>query len=282
MIIDDSRAVFDQPTLDPWLPSDPTTLVIFSDLNCSFAHFAVYRLHQARRRLGLEGQLWFEHRAFPLELFNRSVNERPGIDFEVAVVGGLEPAAGWELWQHPDWTYPVTMLPALEAVQAATAQGWHAAEQLDLALRRAFWAESRCISQHHVILEFAAATGAVDADRLAEMPDRRISRAAVMAQYRAARGGQVKRSPHLFLYDGTNVANPGVRVHWQNGGVGVGFPVIDADNPGVYDDLLRRAAELATDHTGAGTGTGARTRTAIDTSPYMTNTHTQWRRWDVA
>ena len=76
------------------LPSDPTTLAIFSDLNCSFAHLAVHRLHRTRSRLGLDGLLWFEHRAFPLELFNRTVNERPGVDSEVAVVGALEPQAG--------------------------------------------------------------------------------------------------------------------------------------------------------------------------------------------
>ncbi len=130
---------------DPRLHRDPTTLIIFSDLNCSFAHLAMYRLHQTRSRLGLDSELRFEHRAFPLELFNRSVNERPGIDSEVAVVGALEPRAGWRLWQGPDWNYPVTMLPALEAVQAATAQGWHAGEQLDLALRRGSWTEGRCI-----------------------------------------------------------------------------------------------------------------------------------------
>lgn len=230
---------------DPRLPNDPTTIVIFSDLNCSFAHLAIYRLHQTRSRLGLDGELWFEHRAFPLELFNHSVNERPGVDSEVAVVGALEPRAGWRLWQGPDWTYPVTMLPALEAVQAATAQGWRAAEQLDLALRRGFWAEGRCISQRHVILELAATTGEVDVDRLATALDIGSARSAVMAHFHAARDGQVTCSPHVFLHDGTNLANPGVRARWQNGGFGVGFPVIEVDDPRAYDDLLHRAAELA-------------------------------------
>jgi len=231
--------------VDPRLPRDPTTIVIFSDLNCSFAHLAMYRLHQTRTRLGLDGELWFEHRAFPLELFNHSVNERPGVDSEIAVVGALEPRAGWRLWQGPDWTYPVTMLPALEAVQAATAQGWHAGEQLDLALRRGFWAEGRCISQRHVILDLAAATGAVDVDRLATTLDNGSSRSAVMAQFHAGQNGWVTCSPHVFLYDGTNLANPGVRARWQNGGFGVGFPVIEADDAHVYDDLLHHAAELA-------------------------------------
>lgn len=231
------------------LPTDPTTVVIFSDLNCSFAHLAMYRLHRTRSRLGLDGLLWFEHRAFPLELFNCTVNERPGVDSEVAVIGALEPAAGWQLWQGPDWTYPATTLPALEAVQAATTQGWQAAEQLDLALRRAFWAESRCICQRHVILDLAAATGVVDIDRLAVALDSGSARSAVMTQFDTARNGRVTCSPHIFLYDGTNFANPGVRARWQNGRFGVGFPVIEADDPGVYEDLLHHAAELATNYT---------------------------------
>lgn len=156
---------------DPRLPATPDTIVVFSDLNCSFAHLAVHRLHEARRRLGLEGIIWFDHRCFPLELFNRTVNERPGVDSEVSVVGALEPSAGWRLRQGPDWTYPVTMLPPLEAVQAAKAQGLGASEQLDRALRRAFWAEGRCISLRHEILDVAAETGSVDVDALAQALD---------------------------------------------------------------------------------------------------------------
>lgn len=229
---------------DPRLPGSPDTIVVFSDLNCSFAHLAVHRLHEARRRLGLEGRLWFDHRCFPLELFNRTVNERPGVDSEVSVVGALDPSAGWRLWQGPDWTYPVTMLPALEAVQAAKAQSLHASEQLDLGLRRAFWAEGRCISMRHEILDVAASTGVVDVEALTEALDDGRARRAVMDQFEAARHGRVNCSPHVFLYDGTDIANPGVRVRWVNGDFGVGFPVIEADDPSVYTDLLARAAEL--------------------------------------
>ncbi len=73
--------------LDPRLPVDPSMIVVFSDLNCSFAHLAVHRLHVTRSRLGLDGVIGLDHRAFPLELFNTCVNERPGVDSEVAVVG---------------------------------------------------------------------------------------------------------------------------------------------------------------------------------------------------
>lgn len=217
------------------------TLVVYSDLVCSFAHLAVYRLLRARRRLGLDNAVVLDHRAFPLELCNDEVNPRPGVDSEVAVVGRLEPEAGWQLWQSPDWTYPVTVLPALEAVQAAKAQSLFASEALDRALRVAFWAESRCIAQRHVILEVGAATGMVDVRALAEALDDGRARRSLIDQFHLARTGIVRCSPHVFLPDGTDVPNPGVEAHWE-GEFGVGFPVIDHDNPDVYDDLLRRAA----------------------------------------
>jgi predicted DsbA family dithiol-disulfide isomerase len=221
------------------------TLAVFTDLNCSFAHVAVHRLHETRRELGLDGRLWFDFRAFPLELFNREVNARPGVDSEIAVLGAVEPDAGWRLWQGPDWAYPVTTLPALEAVQAAKAQSRHASEQLDRGLRRAFWKHGRCISLRHVILQVAAETGAVHVEGLAEALDTGIARAAVMEQYRAACDGRVRCSPHIFLHDGTDSANPGIEARWVNGDFGVGYPVIDEDDPRVYEQLLSHAAELA-------------------------------------
>lgn len=230
---------------DPRLPRSVDTIVVYSDLNCSFAHVAVHRLHKTRQRLGLAGRLYFDHRAFPLELFNRCVNQRPGVDSEIAVVGAIEPDAGWRLWQSPDWQYPVTMLPALEAVQAAKAQGWHASEALDRALRKAFWAHSLCISMRHVILDVAAQTGAVDVTDLARRMDDGSSRGAVLAQFEAARGDRVICSPHVFLADGTNIANPGVAAEWVNGDFGTGFPKIKANDPAIYESLLGKAASLA-------------------------------------
>ncbi len=226
----------------------PGTIVIYSDLVCSFAHLAVHRLHRTRAELGLETAVAFDHRAFPLELFNEQVNPRPGVDSEIAVLGGLAPDAGWAMWHAPDWAYPSTVLPALEAVQAAKEQSWSASEVLDLALRRAFWADSRCIAQRHVILDVArgvARRGVLDVDRLADTLDSGRARPAVIAQWRAARSGAVRCSPHLFLPDGTHVPNPGVTARWVNGDFGVGFPLIDHYDPTVYRDLLTRAATVA-------------------------------------
>ena len=58
-----------------------------------------------------------------------------------------------------------------------------------------------------------------------------------MDQHTAAPGLGVKGSPHLFLPDGTDVHNPGMELHWE-GEHGIGFPVVDADDPEVYTCLL--------------------------------------------
>lgn len=58
------------------------TIVVHSDIGCPWAHVAVWRLHDARRRIGLEGAVSFDHRGFPLELFlaDGTNLQNPGIE----------------------------------------------------------------------------------------------------------------------------------------------------------------------------------------------------------
>ncbi len=216
-------------------------ITVFADIWCSFAHIAVHRLHTTRARLGLKEQVSFDLRAFPLELLNDAPSPRPGTDSEVARMAVLEPDAGWQLWQAKDWLYPSTTLPALEAVLAAKEQGLNASEQLDLGLRRAFWAESRCVANRRVILDVAADTGVVDVGALTEALDDGRARRALADQAALAGSDRIDCSPHLFLPDGSDHANPGIDVDWA-GDYGIGWPVIVSDDPKVYEDILLRAA----------------------------------------
>ena len=174
-------------------------------------------------------------------MFNSRPTPKRVLDAEIPAVGALGPDAGWQLWQGDEHAYPVTTLLALEAVQAAKAQSLEASEQLDLALRKAFFAESRCISMRHVILEAAESCPRVDVERLVFNLDRGTARPAVLEQCRVAEGDTVKGSPHLFLPDGRDYANPGIEMHWE-GEEGEGFPVVDSDDPSVYEDLVQAAA----------------------------------------
>jgi len=56
-----------------------------------------------------------------------------------------------------------------------------------------------------------------------------------------ARGDEVRGSTHAFVRDGTNAQNPGIAIGWSDGPDGGAYRV-DADDPSVIDDLLRRAA----------------------------------------
>jgi predicted DsbA family dithiol-disulfide isomerase len=219
----------------------PGVITVFSDIWCSFAHIGIHRLHATRRRLGLENQVSFDLRAFPLELLNDAPSPRPGTDSEVGRMASLEPEAGWQLWQAKDWLYPSTMLPALEAIQAAKEQSPAAAEQLDLGLRKAFWAQSRSVSHRKVILEVAAETGVVDVTALASALDDGRARSSLSDQAAISRTERVNCSPHLFLPDGSDYPNPGIEVRWE-GAYGIGFPVIESDDPKIYEDILLKAA----------------------------------------
>jgi predicted DsbA family dithiol-disulfide isomerase len=222
-------------------------VVVWSDIACPWAHVAVARLHRYRRQLGLEGRMFLDHRAFPLELVNGRPTPKRILDAEMPVAQSLEPDAGWQVWQRPAHEWPVTVLPALEAVQALKqTQGIEASEALDLALRQAFFAQSRCISMLTEVLAVARECDAVDAADLEASLDKGFGRAPVINQWRVATAdlSAVKGSPHLFLPDGNNAHNPGIRMHWSDAH-GKGFPIIDGDDPSVYENLLacfKRAA----------------------------------------
>lgn len=218
--------------------TSPRSLVVWGDLACPWATLALVRLHAARARLGLADAVAVELRAFPLELVNSRPTPRTVVDAEIPVVGALAPEFGWSPWHAPMEQYAVSTLLALEAVQAAREQGVAASEQLDLALRRALFAESRCITLRSVVLDVAASCAGVDAGALEAALDDGRARRLVIDQWRA---GVATASPTVVLPDGSRHVNPGVRMHWA-GEHGRGFPIIDADRPEELDDLLGRSA----------------------------------------
>lgn len=86
----------------------------------------------------------------------------------------------------------------------------------------------------------APATPSVDAAALAEALDEGRGRAALAEHTRAAASDAVLCSPHVCLTDGTDYPNPGLRVN-RLGDWGVGFPVIEHDDPTMCEDILRRS-----------------------------------------
>lgn len=205
----------------------PGTIVVFSDIACPWATIAVERFHAARQRTGLDVTL--VHRAFPLELLNEEPTPKETLEAELPVVRRLAPDV-FRPWSAPDHEWPVTTLPALEAAR----EGGPA---LDRALRLAFFHDSRCISLRPVLLEVATKTEGVDVDAVAAALDDGRHRSSIMRDFDVAATDAVQGSPHVFLPDGTDVVNPGIELHDEDG-----VPVVDADDPTAWDDLLRRAA----------------------------------------
>jgi predicted DsbA family dithiol-disulfide isomerase len=219
----------------------PGRIVVFADIACPWAHVAIHRLHETRAALGLEDRVTFDLHAFPLEILNGRPTPKNVLDAEIPVTGALAPDAGWQMWQRPEHEYPVTMLPALEAVHAAKEQGQKVAERLDRALRRAFFGASRNVSMRHEILDVASTVPGLDAGALAAALDDGRARSALADDRAVAEGDEVDGSPHLFLPGGEDVHNPGIEMHWE-GEHGEGFPVVDKDDPSIYERLLRAAA----------------------------------------
>jgi len=216
-------------------------LVVFSDVLCPWATVVVLRLHEARTRAGLDDELPIVHRALPLELLLERPVARRVVDAEIPLCASLTPGFGWSLWQGRSDEYPMTSLLAAEAIQAAAAQSTRAAEQLDLALRRAFFAGSRCISLRHEVLAAASSCPDVDLDRLAVALDTGAFRATVTADFRAARAEGIPCSGTVVLPDGTAVCNPGTRTAWIGGRMPKGTPVLLEHDPTAYDRLVESA-----------------------------------------
>jgi predicted DsbA family dithiol-disulfide isomerase len=216
-------------------------LVVFSDVLCPWATVVVLRLHEARTRVGADDELAVVHRALPLELLLERPVARRVVDAEIPLCASLTPEFGWSLWQGRPEEYPTTSLLAAEAIQAASAQCLRAGEQLDLALRRAFFVGSRCISLRHEVLAAAATCPDVDLVALADALDSGLFRGAVAADFRASRAEGIPCSGTVVLPDGAAVCNPGTRTGWIGGTMPRGTPVLLHDDPSEYDRLVTSA-----------------------------------------
>ena len=216
-------------------------ILIYSDIGCPWASLAIHRLHLARDRAGLVDQVSFDHRAFPLELFNGEPTAPAALEEEVRAITEAEPDLGWTYWDKDAHLHPLTTLPALEAVQAAKQQGLRASEELDLELRAAFFGRSRPISMQHEILDAARGCPAVDVGELEKALVEGSARPRIFEQKTEAEREDVTGSPHLFLADGSDFHNPGIEFSWE------GEPErstlsIEKDRPAIFDEIVERAA----------------------------------------
>lgn len=238
MITDNAEMTDPRPGTGDVLSDHQGTITVWSDIGCPWATLALHTLRAAARDRGQDVLL--DHRAFPLELFNKIPTPKFIIDAEIVAIASHQPKLGWRLWTGLESEYPVTTLPAMEAVQAAkhpSVGGLRASDELDEALRQAFYVDSRCISIYPVILDIADQCEHVDSEALSAALASGQGRSQIYQQWKVAQGPEIQGSPHLFASGGFASHNPGATYHWT-AKPGEGFPRLEAYNSGWADALL--------------------------------------------
>jgi len=193
------------------------TVDIWSDIHCQWALIAVHRLRSARGRHGLE--VVFVPRAWPLEWVNGHGTPRAIVTTETAALAGHEPEL-FNAYQNDSW--PSTFLPAFELVAATRRRhGLRAAEEVDYALRLAFFRDSVDVSVRAglvLALERAAAGyPIIDAEAVLDEWLHSNPRADVDNDFAESLTLPIQGSPQVFWPDGSTTHNPGMTDHTWSG-----------------------------------------------------------------
>jgi predicted DsbA family dithiol-disulfide isomerase len=205
------------------------TVDIWSDIHCPWAFVTVHRLRAARDKHQLD--VTFQPRAWPLEWVNKRGTPRGIVTTETAALASHEP----ELFNaYVDDSWPSTFLPAFELV-AATRRlcGARAAEDVDYALRMAFFRDSVDVSIEaglRAALALAPALNAdIDPDQVMHTWMRTNPRADVDDDFQISKTVAIQGSPQIMWPDGTTTHNPGMTDHqWTGGLVRIGNTDKDA------------------------------------------------------
>lgn len=188
--------------------TEPISIAMYADLACPYAYVSAYRL----RKLHEEGRapVVIVHKSLALEYVNREPTPKPLLERELPVLVREEPGIPYQPWQRPESEWPVTMWPAFEAVKCAEQQSLELADELDWALRVAFFAQSRCLSLRHVLLDLAQNIG-LDLARFTEDFDQGVTKYQVLQE--AQEGWErlhVAGSPTFVLPSGKQISNVGL------------------------------------------------------------------------
>lgn len=182
------------------MKNNTAKIELYADLHCPYAYLTAYRLRKLRDEY--EGQVTIVHRSLSLEYINRRPTPKMILDEETPILMLEEPEIPYRPWKRDLTHWPVTMWPAFEAVKCAEKQDAVYANDLDWAIRKAFFADSRCISMRHVLLDLAQDVG-LDMDRFIDDFDSGSTKRQVL--YEARTGWEelkVEGSPTFVLPSG--------------------------------------------------------------------------------
>ncbi len=230
----------------------PISIAMYADLACPYAYVSAYRLRKLREEY--RETIVIEHKSLALEYVNREPTPKPLLALELPYLVREEPDIPYQPWQRPESEWPVTMWPAFEAVKCAERQSLVLADDLDWAIRVALFAESRCISLRHVLLDLAQQVG-LDRERFADDFDRGVTKYQVLQE--AQEGWErlhVEGSPTFVLPSGKQISNVGlpeiiVDVNHPEQGVTVkpaacqGQACLE-----IFKQMFAEARQIASDH----------------------------------
>ncbi|MDX1524152.1 MAG: DsbA family protein, partial [Anaerolineae bacterium] len=194
----------------------PVKIDLYADLHCPYAYLTAYRLRQLRDEYA--GKITIVHRCLSLEYINRRPTPKTIINEETPILMLAEPEIPYRPWKGKLTHWPVTMWPAVEAVKCAEKQGPALANDLDWAIRKAFFAENQCISMRHVLLDLARDAG-LDLARFTTDFDDGVTKRQVLQE--AQKGWEelkVEGSPTFVLPSGEQfpyLALPKVKLNRQ-------------------------------------------------------------------
>jgi predicted DsbA family dithiol-disulfide isomerase len=182
----------------------PVQIELYSDVHCPYAYLTVYRWRTLRAEYA--GKINLVRRSLALEYVNRRPTPNNIINAETPILMLEELDIPYHPWHRPLSEWPVTMWPAFEAIKCAELQGPNYADELDWAIRKAFFAESRCISMRHVLFELAEAVG-LDLARFAEAFDNGLTKRQVLEDAQIGwETLKVEGSPTFVLPSGEQVS----------------------------------------------------------------------------
>ena len=190
---------------------------VWSDIHCPWALIAVHRLRSARDRHRLD--VVFAPRAWPLEWVNGRGTPRAIVTTETAALASHEPQL-FNAYRNDSW--PSTFLPAFELVAAARRlYGLRAAEEVDFALRLAFFRDAIDVSIQSGLREAlagaVAANPEIDRDAVLDLWRHSNPRDDVARDFAESKKLPIEGSPQIFWPDGSTTHNPGMTDHYWSG-----------------------------------------------------------------
>lgn len=186
------------------MTTNPVRIEMYSDVHCPYGYLTAFRLRKLRTEY--KGRIAIVHKCLALEYVNRRGTPRNILNAETPILMLEEPDIPYHPWHRPLTEWPVTMWPAFEAIKCAEQQGPEQVDELDWAIRKAFFAESRCISMRHVLFDLAEEVG-LDMTRFAEAYDSGQTKRLVLEEAQAGwEKLKVEGSPTFVLPGGEQVS----------------------------------------------------------------------------